>query len=108
MLLHLEMHSKGSLKTLFSFNSEDSVLRKFNNRSIISKLQTKQMETRQGARVELVNWTALLGLEQGVYVMHTMRSWVVHVETLYGKRPGELFVLAAFWFTWKVRRDGRF
>jgi hypothetical protein len=42
----------------------------------------------------MVNWTALLGLEQGVYVRHTTRSWIVHVETLYGKHPGELFVLA--------------
>ena len=45
-------------------------------------------------RVEMVNWTALLGLEQGVYVRHTTRSWIVHVETLYGKHPGELFGLA--------------
>jgi len=45
-------------------------------------------------RVEMVNWTALLGLELGVYVRHTTRSWIVHVETLYGKHPGELFVLA--------------
>lgn len=45
-------------------------------------------------RVEMVNWTALLGLEQGVKVRHTSRSWIVHVETLYGKHPGELFVLA--------------
>jgi hypothetical protein len=45
-------------------------------------------------RVEMVNWTALLGLEQGVRVRHTSRSWIVHVETLYGKHPGELFVLA--------------
>lgn len=45
-------------------------------------------------RVEMVNWTALLGLEQGVKVRHTSRSWIVHVETLYGRSPGELFVLA--------------
>ena len=45
-------------------------------------------------RVEMVNWTALLGLEQGVRVRHTSRSWIVHVETLYGRHPGELFVLA--------------
>ena len=45
-------------------------------------------------RVEMVNWTALLGLEQGVHVRHTTRSWIVHVETLYGKHPGELFALA--------------
>jgi len=44
--------------------------------------------------VEMVNWTALLGLEQGVKVRHTSRSWIVHVETLYGKHPGELFVSA--------------
>jgi hypothetical protein len=45
-------------------------------------------------RVEMVNWTALLGLEMGVHVRHTTRSWIVYVETLYGKHPGELFVLA--------------
>jgi hypothetical protein len=45
-------------------------------------------------RVEMVNWTALLDLELGVKVRHTSRSWIVHVETLYGKHPGELFVLA--------------
>lgn len=45
-------------------------------------------------RVEMVNWTALLGLEQGVKVRRTSRSWIVHVETLYGKHPGELFTLA--------------
>jgi len=45
-------------------------------------------------RVEMVNWTALLGLECGVKVRHTSSSWIVHVETLYGRHPGELFVLA--------------
>jgi hypothetical protein len=45
-------------------------------------------------RVEMQNWTALLGLEQGVKVRHTSRSWIVHVETLYGRSPGELFTLA--------------
>ena len=33
----------------------------------------------------MVNWTALLGLEQGVKVRHTTTSWIVHVETLYGE-----------------------
>jgi len=45
-------------------------------------------------RVEMVNWTALLGLECGVRVRKTPRNWIVHVETLYGKHPGELFGLA--------------
>ena len=45
-------------------------------------------------RVEMVNWTALLGLECGVRVRHTPRSWIVHVEALYGRHPGELFTLA--------------
>jgi len=45
-------------------------------------------------RVEMVNWTALLGLECGVKVRHTPSSWIVHVETLYGRHPGELFSLA--------------
>jgi hypothetical protein len=42
----------------------------------------------------MVNWTALLGLELGVKVRHISRSWIVYVETLYGKHPGELFALA--------------
>jgi DNA-binding transcriptional ArsR family regulator len=45
-------------------------------------------------RVEMQNWTALLGLEQGVKVRHTSRSWIVHVEALYGRSPGELFTLS--------------
>ena len=45
-------------------------------------------------RIEMQNWTALLGLEQGVKVRHTSRSWLVHVETLYGRSPGELFTLS--------------
>jgi len=45
-------------------------------------------------RIEMQNWTALLGLEQGVKVRHTTTSWIVHVETLYGRSPGELVTLA--------------
>jgi predicted transcriptional regulator len=45
-------------------------------------------------RVEMQNWTALLGLEQGVNVRKTTSSWIVHVETLYGRSPGELVTLA--------------
>jgi len=45
-------------------------------------------------RVEMVNWMALLGLEKGVSVRKTSRNWIVHVETLYGRHPGELFNLA--------------
>jgi predicted transcriptional regulator len=45
-------------------------------------------------RIEMVNWTALLGLEQGVKIRHTTTSWIVHVETLYGRSPGELVTLA--------------
>jgi predicted transcriptional regulator len=45
-------------------------------------------------RVEMTNWTALLGLEQGVSVRRTSRSWIVHVEALFGRHPGELFSLA--------------
>src|SRR4030042_6342279 len=45
-------------------------------------------------RVEMQNWTALLGLEQGVKVRKTTGSWIVHVETLFGRSPGELVTLA--------------
>jgi len=44
--------------------------------------------------VEMVNWTALLGLVHGVRVRKTTRHWIVHVEALYGRYPGELFALA--------------
>jgi DNA-binding MarR family transcriptional regulator len=45
-------------------------------------------------RVEMVNWTALLGLVHGVAVRKTSRHWIVHVECLYGRSPGELFGIA--------------
>jgi len=45
-------------------------------------------------QVEMVNWTALLGLVHGVHVRKTTRHWIVHVEALYGRYPGELFALA--------------
>ncbi len=44
--------------------------------------------------VEMVNWTALLGLEQGVSVKHTSRSWIVHVEVIRGRNPVEVTNLA--------------
>jgi hypothetical protein len=45
-------------------------------------------------RVEMVNWTALLGLEQGVKVRKTSRSWIVHVEVIRGRNPVEVTNLA--------------
>ena len=45
-------------------------------------------------RVEMVNWTALFGLVYGVNVRKMSRYWIVHVECLYGRCPGELFGLA--------------
>jgi hypothetical protein len=39
------------------------------------------------------NWAAFLGLEQGVKVRKTTTSWIVHVETLYGRSPGALVTL---------------
>ena len=45
-------------------------------------------------RVEMVNWTALLGLEQSLKVRHTTSSWIVHMEALFGRSPGELVTLA--------------
>lgn len=46
------------------------------------------------ARVEMVNWTALLGTELGVKVRHTSRSWIVHVEVIRGRGPAEVYGLA--------------
>lgn len=45
-------------------------------------------------RVEMVNWTALLGLELGVKVRHTSRSWIVHVPMIHGRNPAEVYGLA--------------
>ncbi len=44
--------------------------------------------------VEMMNWTALLGLELGVKVRHTSKSWIVHVPVLKGKNQLELATLA--------------
>jgi len=43
--------------------------------------------------VEMVNWTALLGLELGVKVRHTSRSWIVHIPVIRGKTPAEVYGL---------------
>src|SRR4030066_1437626 len=45
-------------------------------------------------RVEMQNWTALLGLEQGVKVRHTSRSWIVYFEVIRGKNAAEVYGLA--------------
>ena len=45
-------------------------------------------------RVEMVNWTALLGTELGVKVRKTSRSWIVHVEVIRGRNPVEVTNLA--------------
>ncbi len=45
-------------------------------------------------RVEMTNWTALLGTELGVKVRKTTRSWIVHVEVIRGRNPVEVTNLA--------------
>lgn len=45
-------------------------------------------------KVEMVNWTALLGTELGVKVRRTTRSWIVHVEVIRGRNPVEVANLA--------------
>ena len=44
--------------------------------------------------VEMVNWTALLGLEQGGKVRKTPSNWIVHMPTMYGRSPEELVTSA--------------
>jgi DNA-binding transcriptional ArsR family regulator len=44
--------------------------------------------------VEMQIWTALLGLEQGVKVRHTSKSWIVHVPVIRGRNPAEVYGLA--------------
>ena len=44
--------------------------------------------------VEMVNWTALLGLELGVQVRHTPKNWIVHIPVIRGKTPPEVYGLA--------------
>jgi hypothetical protein len=41
-------------------------------------------------RVEMMNWTALLGLEGGVNVLHTPSSVIISVDALYGENPVKL------------------
>jgi DNA-binding MarR family transcriptional regulator len=45
-------------------------------------------------KVEMTNWTALLGTELGVKVRKTTRSWIVHVEVTRGRNPIEVTNLA--------------
>ncbi|MCW4024911.1 MAG: hypothetical protein NWF01_07755 [Candidatus Bathyarchaeota archaeon] len=45
-------------------------------------------------RVEMNNWTALLGTELGVKVKHTSKSWIIHVEVIRGRNPIEVTNLA--------------
>ncbi len=41
-------------------------------------------------RVEMVNWTALLGVESGVKVRKTSRCWIVHVGVVFGSSQVEV------------------
>jgi len=41
-------------------------------------------------KVEMTNWTALLGLEAGVGVQHTPSSIIINVDALYGDDPVKL------------------
>jgi hypothetical protein len=45
-------------------------------------------------KVEMTNWTALLGTELGVKVRKTTKSWLVHVEVIRGRNPIEVTNLA--------------
>jgi hypothetical protein len=45
-------------------------------------------------KIEMTNWTALLGTELGVKVRKTTRSWIVHVEVIRGRNPIEVANLA--------------
>lgn len=45
-------------------------------------------------KVEMINWTALLGTELGVKVRKTTRNWIVHVAVIRGKNPIEVTNLA--------------
>ena len=67
----------------------------------LDKCQVSFLIAREGVypdrdfrRVEMVNWTALLGLELGVKVRHTSKSWLVHVPVIRGKTAAEVYGLA--------------
>ncbi len=66
----------------------------------LDKGQVSFMIVKEGAypknsfkEVEMQNWTALLGLELGVKVRHTSKSWMVHVPVIHGKSPMEVYGL---------------
>lgn len=42
-------------------------------------------------RVDMVNWSALLGVEDGVCVKKTSKSWIVHVPVMRGRNPAEVY-----------------
>jgi DNA-binding transcriptional ArsR family regulator len=67
----------------------------------LDKCQVSFLIAREGVypernfrKVEMVNWTALLGLELGVKVRHTSKSWIVHVPVIRGRNPAEVYGLA--------------
>ena len=67
----------------------------------LDKCQVSFLIAREGVypdrafrKVEMVNWTALLGLELGVKVRHTSKSWLVHVPVIRGKTAAEVYGLA--------------
>ena len=45
-------------------------------------------------KVEMVNWTALLGLELGCSVRKTSKNWIVHLDVVRGECPDSLILRA--------------
>ena len=45
-------------------------------------------------KVEMQNWTALLGLELGVSVRKTSKNWIVHLDVVRGENPDVLLLRA--------------
>jgi DNA-binding transcriptional ArsR family regulator len=71
-----------------------SRLYRFDKRQVAYEIIACGLVPENFRRVEMVNWTALLGTELGVRVRRTTRSWIVHVEVIRGRNPVEVTNLA--------------
>jgi hypothetical protein len=69
-------------------------LYRFDKCQVAYGVERAGLEPADFRRVEMTNWTALLGTELGVKVRRTTRCWIVHIEVIRGRSPVEVTNLA--------------
>jgi DNA-binding transcriptional ArsR family regulator len=83
-----------NLLTLCEGTVFPSRLYRFDKCQVAYEIITAGLVPENFRKVEMINWTALLGTELGVTVRKTTRSWIVHVEVIHGRNPVEVTNLA--------------